>query len=69
MCDDVIPNRKGFRDEYVSTDSHFALEYVSQRTGEEVVYFLKREGAEWSANPYKRKYVSLMCKSDSPKRT
>ena len=64
MCDDVIPHMKGVRDEYVSPDSYFVLEYIRQRTGEEVVYFLKREGAEWSANPYKRKYVSLMRKLD-----
>ena len=60
MCDDVILNRKGLRDQYASTDSSFVLDYVSQRTGEKVIHFLKREGAQWSANPRKRKYVSLM---------
>jgi predicted O-methyltransferase YrrM len=60
MCDDVIPSGKGFRNEYVSTDSSFVLDYVSRRTGEKVVFFMKREGAEWSANPNKRKYVALM---------
>ncbi len=63
MCDDVIPEKNGFRDNYISPDSLNVLEYLSQRTGDRVTYFLKRESPEWSANPHKRKYVAVMRKS------
>jgi predicted O-methyltransferase YrrM len=63
MCDDVIPRQDGLRDAYVSPDSYHVLEYMSQRTRDRVTYFLKRESSEWSANPYRRKYVGVIQKS------
>jgi hypothetical protein len=63
MCDDVMLNRNGYRDGYVSPDSHEILEYVRDRTNEEVVYFLKRETPKSSANPRKRKHVAILRKS------
>ena len=62
MCDDVIPNKNGFRNKYASPDSYEVLEYVKERTGDEITYFLKRESPEWSADPKKRKYVAVMKK-------
>jgi len=62
MCDDVITDRMGYTVDYVSPDSYEVLEYVRERTGEELTYFLKRENPEWSANPRKRKHVAVMKK-------
>lgn len=63
MVDDVITHPRGFRDAYVSPDSHRVLEYVVARTHEALAYFLKRNGARWSAVPRRRKYVALLRKS------
>jgi len=63
MCDDVITNSNGLRDGYVSPDSYEILEYIKERTKDEVSYFLKRESPEWSADPKKRKFVAVMRKS------
>lgn len=63
LCDDVLPHPKAFRDDYVSNDSFKTLEYARLRTGENVTYFLKRESPRWSANPRKRKFVSLWRKA------
>lgn len=63
MCDDVMLNERGYRDGYVSPDSHEILEYVRKRTNEEVDYFLKRETAKASADPRKRKHVAVLRKS------
>jgi predicted O-methyltransferase YrrM len=63
MCDDVILDRTGETTDYVGPDSREVLEYVRERTGGELTYFLKRESSEWSANPRKRKYVAVMKKS------
>ena len=60
MCDDVITHSNGFRNEYVSPDSYIVLEYIRERTGEDITYFLKREAPAASADPKKRKYVALM---------
>lgn len=62
MCDDVIIDKNGQRNEYVSPDSYEVLEYIRARTGEEVTYFLKKEHPMRSADPRKRKYVALMKK-------
>ncbi|MFC2156814.1 class I SAM-dependent methyltransferase [Acidobacteriota bacterium] len=62
LCDDVIPLRRGHRDEMVSPDSYEVLNYIEARTGYEVNYFLKREDPIWSADPRKRKYVAVMRK-------
>lgn len=64
MCDDVITNKHGYKIDYVSPDSYEVLEYVKERTGDEITYFLKRESPQWSANPKKRKYVAVMRKSE-----
>jgi predicted O-methyltransferase YrrM len=63
MVDDVIIHERGFRDTYVSPDSHHVLEYVASRTGEPAAYFLKRNAAKWSAVPRRRKFVALLRKS------
>ena len=60
MCDDVITNNKGFRNEYVSSDSCSVLEYMGKRIDEDITYFLKREAPAASADPKKRKYIALM---------
>lgn len=65
MCDDVMLNEDGYRDGYVSPDSHEILEYVKDRTNEEIVYFLKRETPKSSANPRKRKHVAVLRKSQT----
>jgi hypothetical protein len=62
MCDDVIIEKDGLRNDYVSPDSHHVLEYLAARTNEEVIYFLKRENPVSSANPKRRKYVALIRK-------
>jgi len=62
MCDDVVPDPKGIRDGYVSPDSYQVLEYVARRTDAPWWLFLKRESAEWSADPRERKFVALLCK-------
>lgn len=62
MCDDVITDKEGFRDEYVSPDSYHVLEYMKKRTRDEIIYFLKRESPEWSADPKKRKFVAVIRK-------
>ncbi len=62
LCDDVMLNPDGYRDAYVSPDSHAILEYVTDRTSEEVIYFLKRETPKASANPRKRKHVAVLRK-------
>ncbi len=66
MCDDVIRNPHGVRDAYVSPDSHAVLKYITERTNESLYLFLKRESAEWSANPRERKFVALLRKGGSP---
>lgn len=63
MCDDIIMERKGFKNNQVSPDSYCVLEYIKERTSEEITYFLKREDPVWSADPYKRKFVALMKKN------
>jgi len=62
MCDDIIVDPLGYRDNYVSPDSYTVLRYITERTGETLQLFLKRESAEWSADPMKRKYVGLLTK-------
>lgn len=62
LCDDIIPHKKGLRDELVSPDSHNIWEYLNKRISAEVNYFLKRNHPRFSANPKKRKYVSLLKK-------
>jgi predicted O-methyltransferase YrrM len=62
MCDDVIIRPDGLRNAYVSPDSHAALRYITERTGDPLWFFLKRESPEWSADPRQRKYVALMRK-------
>lgn len=63
MVDDVITHHRGFRDAYVSPDSHQVLEYVAARTRETPIYFLKRNSAQWSAIPRRRKFVALLQKT------
>lgn len=63
MIDDVIVHPRGFRDSYVSPDSHQVLEYVAARARKAPTYFLKRADARWSAVPRRRKYVALLRKS------
>ena len=58
LCDDVMLDAEGYRDGYVSPDSFAVLEYVRQRTGEDVTYFLKRDAPKSSADPRKRKHVA-----------
>lgn len=60
MCDDVYFPEGNI---YGRTDPYEVLEYVKERTGNEITYFLKRESPEWSAVPKNRKYVALMRKS------
>lgn len=64
MVDDVIAHPRGFRDAYVSPDSHAVLQYVAARTSDAPTYFLKRAGCRWSAVPRRRKYVALLKKTD-----
>ncbi|MCX7184835.1 MAG: class I SAM-dependent methyltransferase [Nitrosospira sp.] len=63
MVDDVITHHRGFRDAYVSPDSHQVLEYVATRTHETPIYFLKRNSTQWSAIPRRRKFVALLRKT------
>ena len=63
MVDDVITHHRGFRDAYVSPDSHRVLEYVAARTHETPTYFLKRNNAQWSAVPRRRKFVAMLRKT------
>ncbi len=60
LCDDVVMNTDGYRDDYVSPDSYYVLEYVRNRADEEVTYFLKRDHPKPSADPRKRKHVAVM---------
>ena len=60
LCDDVICTEKDYKDDYVSTDSFRVLEYIKERSKEEIIYFFKRESSAWSQNPRTRKYVALM---------
>ncbi len=64
MCDDVMLHSGGYRDGYVSPDSFAVLEYVRERTGEDVSYFLKRDAPKSSADPRKRKHVAIMRRAD-----
>ena len=61
LYDDIIPNQK-YDQGTANSDSYNVLEYIKQRIGNKITYFLKRDGAEFSANPKKRKYVALMHK-------
>jgi predicted O-methyltransferase YrrM len=62
MCDDVIMDKNGRRNKYVSPDSYTVLEYMKQRIDVDMTYFLKREAPASSANPRKRKYVAMFRK-------
>lgn len=62
MCDDIIPNLKGYRDKNVSPDSFEVLEYVKKRTHEPAAYFLKALSARKSADRKRRKYVAMLKK-------
>jgi predicted O-methyltransferase YrrM len=62
MCDDVLMDPKGVRDDYVSPDSHNVLQYICVRTGDPLQLFLKRESPVESADPHTRKYVALLQK-------
>jgi predicted O-methyltransferase YrrM len=64
MCDDVMSDKYPYKDDDVSTESYQVLEYIKERTGEEITYFLKRDSPQWSANPQKRKYVAAMRRSE-----
>ena len=61
LYDDIIPNQK-YDLGMANSDSYNVLEYIKQRIENKITYFLKRDGAEFSANPLKRKYVALMHK-------
>ena len=64
MADDVIAQHWGPRNpHYGSPDSHQVLKYVVARTHETLTYFLKRNSAEWSAVPRRRKFVALLKRS------
>ena len=65
LCDDIIKHKKGLRDELVSPDSFLIWEYINERIENEVMYFLKRNNPKFSANPKKRKYVSILKKTSS----
>ncbi len=64
MCDDVILHPDGMSDGYVSPDSYRVLEYIRERTRDDLWFFLKRDSPEWSADPKKRKYVAVMRKRE-----
>ena len=55
-------NLQGYRDDYVSPDSYFVLEYIKQRSNTEVNYFLKRWSPKYSADPSKRKFIAVLQK-------
>ena len=63
LCDDIVPNKDGLRDELVSPDSYHIWEYINKRIKDDVIYFLKRNNPKFSANPKKRKYVSVLNKT------
>ena len=63
LCDDIVNHKNGLRDELVSPDSSHIWEYINARVKDEVIYFLKRNHPQYSANPKKRKYVSLLKKT------
>ena len=63
LCDDIVTHKNGLRDELVSPDSYLIWEYINKRIKDDVVYFLKRNNPKFSANPKKRKYVSLLKKT------
>lgn len=64
MCDDIIFKEAGHRDEYASPDAKIVLDHLTQRRKDLIspFYFLKRNSAEWSSDPRKRKYVALLKK-------
>jgi predicted O-methyltransferase YrrM len=62
MCDDVVINKSGYRDDYVSPDSFQVFEYIKERITGEIAYFLKRNSKIWSSNPKKRKYIGVLIK-------
>lgn len=62
MVDDIIMDKKGYRDSQVSPDGYFVLEYMKMRMDINITYFLKRLDPKWSANPNKRKFVALFIK-------
>lgn len=62
MCDDIVIDKKGQKNDYVSGDSYEVLEYIRARTGEEITYFLKKDHPLRAANPRERKYVAVLKK-------
>ena len=62
MYDDIIPNQKQSSD-YDSSDSYNILQYVKQRSENDMTLFLKRFDPEFSANPSRRKYIALIEKN------
>jgi predicted O-methyltransferase YrrM len=62
LCDDVIPESKSYKDQYVSHESNEVLEYVQSRVDCELTLFLKRRNPELYARRHTRKYVSCMRK-------
>ncbi len=61
MCDDVIPDPRG-GDAAGGDQSHLVLGYLAARRDVTPGYFLKRENPDWSAVPWRRKYVAMMRK-------
>lgn len=67
MCDDIIVNPNGRRDDYVSPDAHRVLRYVTERTHDHLDFYLKRQSPVWSADPHERKYVAMLHKDGDGK--
>ena len=65
LCDDVIDSHQHYQDDYVSTESFEALEYLTNRVvGTKLELFLKRQNPEYHAFRHLRKYVAQVKKSD-----
>ena len=62
LCDDVLIHPDGYNNGLTNTDSYEVLKYMQKRIDSQIVYFLKRENPIWSADPKKRKYVSVFRK-------
>jgi predicted O-methyltransferase YrrM len=65
MVDDVIPEKRYFKDDYVSTESFEVIEYLTDRIKSEPVYFLKRRLPEFCRSWVDRKYVACLRKPGS----
>ena len=62
LCDDVINSHRHYRDDYVSTESFEAIEYLTNRIGAKPDLFLKRRNPEYHAFKHLRKYVARVNK-------